>query len=116
MADTAAEMLEEAGYTKAELRYHQGLSPQTMASRHYAGYDCPAEQAKMGAMQDALRVQIMGCHSQPQNHHQQIAEGRPLCTTTMRCIIVIPPGTVAGDLFLKLTARFGQNVTAKVLK
>jgi len=115
MIDTAAQTLIASGYNEAELRYHQGLKPQTMAARHYTGYNCPAEQAKMGALQDTLEVQNNGSQPTPKNHRQRIAEGKPLAVTTLRCVIVIPPGiTLTSNLIIKVSARFGQNISAVV--
>ena len=115
MFATATEMLSISGYTDAELRYQQGRPPHTMAARHYAGYDAPTVQAKMGALQDALHIQFFDSNPPVQKRRQHIARGQAQYTMVVRYWVTIPPGTDISNFVIKTTAQYSQNITGIVL-
>lgn len=110
MMDTAIETLAQAGYTDAELRHQQGLPPKTMAARHYAGYDAPAVQAKMCAMQDAYHTRDTGYDAPTTTRRQYITAGEAHKTTRVRYTITLAPNTDPKDITLKLSTHYGMHL------
>lgn len=113
MTDTAIETLQQARYTSAELRHQQGLSPQTMAARHYAGYDAPAVQVKMCAMQDAYQMQHVGYNPQSSNRRQSVAAGQAYKTTYVHYTVTFAPNTASQNIILRLSTVYGANITVQ---
>ena len=113
MMTTAEETLRQAGYTDAEMRHQQGLSPQTMAARHYAGYDAPAVQAKMSAMQDAYCLRHTGFDPPTENPRQHVTAGEAHKIIRVHYTITIAPNTEPKDIALKINAQYGLNLAAE---
>lgn len=113
MTDTAIETLQQARYTGAELRHQQGLSPQTMAARHYAGYDAPAVQVKMCAMQDAHQMQHVGYNPQSSNRRQFVVARQAHKTTYVHYTVTLAPNTAVQDIIIKLSTVYGANITVQ---